>query len=286
MKNKAIVIASAFACVLLTLSFAPVVSAQGAGSLVDVLKTAASSEINGTVKVSEEKSPRAMGDDMALRGVGAMDGGPQLFTESLQINLNEGAMSASTSSSLPKIQIFRDGDKRLNSVTYSDEMVGVDATADAIAKALDLNALVEQIESAEEISEKDVDGAMQYRVAIDADYFKAEEKLKIGGVIERKKARIGQRNLGESVIASTLIATMDASGELKTLTVEAQYNDPMGGLIERAMKNRGRGGQARKEDFENSNTLGRKVIVTFTVTDDENSEAKAFATEAVELLGE
>ena len=284
MQIKAIAIALTLA--LSTFCSAPAVSAQGSGSLIEVLQTAAASEFNGTVQISEEESPRARkGDFRAFGKIGGAMTGPALFKDSLQVNLSENAMSACTSSSsLPKIKIYGEGDKRLYSVTASEETISFAATANAIMKAADFKALLKEVESAGEIEEKDADGGLQYRVKLGADYMKPKNRI----VQPPIRGRVNPRGMpAEAILNGLLIATMDAGGELKTLAIETQYNDPMGGIIKKAMKNGGAAKQiVGRDDFEKSDVPGRKMIVTFTLTDDENDEAKAFAEEAAKLLSE
>ena len=171
MQVKTIVIASAI--FLSSFNFAVVASAQESKTLVDVLNTAASSELNGTVQVTEVKAENPTGAKLVLKG-GGQDTGA-LFTESMQVNLNNGAMSACTTE-LPMIKIFRDGDKQLNSVTFLEKPVFVDTTADAILRAIDFKTLIEEVEGADEVSEKEVDGKKQYTVMLNRDYFTPKKK--------------------------------------------------------------------------------------------------------------
>ena len=274
MQIKAIAIASAF--VLSTLSLATV-SAQESDALVKVLETAASSELTGTVQIEEEKSESALaGAKIVLRGGGQDDGA--LITDAMQVCLSNGAMSACTSE-LPMVKIFRDGDKKLDSVTFSEKLVSVDTTANAILKAIDFKTLIEEVKSAGKVSETKTDGGTQYSVTLDNDYFKAEESEDGPQGMEAMRAKM----LSESVMEGVLTATTNSGGELESLTLVSQYNDPMS-VIAKAMKNGGGNKAINPEDLANNSTPGRKVTVTFKATGEDSAEAKAFATEAGKLL--
>ena len=276
MQVKTIVIASAI--FLSSFNFAVVASAQESKTLVDVLNTAASSELNGTVQVTEVKAENPTGAKLVLKG-GGQDTGA-LFTESMQVNLNNGAMSACTTE-LPMIKIFRDGDKQLNSVTFLEKPVFVDTTADAILRAIDFKTLIEEVEGADEVSEKEVDGKKQYTVMLNRDYFTPKKKE---GEVDPLMA-LRAKMMSESVLEGKLIATVNSGGQLETLTLDAQYNDPLS-VIAKAMKNGGGQKAISPEDLANDDTPGRKVTVEFTVTNEDNAESKAFATEAAKMLSE
>ena len=91
--------------------------------------------------------------------------------------------------------------------------------------------------------------------------------------------------MSESVLEGKLIATVNSGGQLETLTLDAQYNDPLS-VIAKAMKNGGGQKAISPEDLANDDTPGRKVTVEFTVTNEDNAESKAFATEAAKMLSE
>ena len=277
MQIKSFVIASAF--ILSTLNLTQIVFAQESDALVKALETAAASELNGTVKISEDKPDTDMGDaKIVLRGGGPDTGA--LFTELMQINMDKGVMSACTTA-LPVIKLFRDGEKQLNSVTFADKPVSIDTTANAICKAVDFESLIAEVKNADKVDQTKVDGGLQYRVALDADYFEPEVKDDEAGGVAAMQAKM----LRESVLDGTLMAATNSSGELQSLTLEVQYNDPMS-VIREAIKNGDGKTSLNPADLADNDTPGRKVTITFTVSDDDTSAAKAFASEAAKLLGE
>lgn len=259
-------------------------SAQDSKGLLEVLQKAQGDALNGKAKISEKKPESAkggMGVQVKIDVMGGSGLESVFFTGEVDVHSSGGAIAAVSSGGLPQIQLYRGGSKDLVRQTYSDSPVDAEDMMDILAKSIDLKLLADEVKRAKRVRNKQVNGENQYRVTLSDKYF----KKKIGGNDQMGGMAAQAAMLSEAVLEGVLVVNANADGNLKSLTLEIQYNDPMAGLFDSAMMGAGGGGafQFQPSDMKKSDKPGRKVVVEFTVGD-ESKAAKAFAEEAKKLL--
>ena len=254
-------------------------------SLVKVLEAAKEATLRGSIEISKENPP-AKGNQNGLVGravriqvMGVGGGSTRLFTGSLDVFVDDGAIAAATLSGLPQVKVYSKGDQKLISQVYSKSTKDFGQAMELMVLAFDFDSLIEEVNRAKLVRSKDLEGGKQFRVTLASEAFEKEETAAGPG----RAAMLARSMVQESILEGVLVADTDSSGELKKMSLEFQYNNPVSSLIRMG----GQGPAAMQlnlGDIKKNTELGHKITVVFIPNADQGKTAEAFAAEAVVLL--
>lgn len=278
MKNKFLPTALVAVVVFGTSTFAQ--ESHDSQHLFELLQSAQATVTTGTVKLSEEKPDSPFGGVFGAQ-ITVMGGGSaaEPYLGELDVFRRDGALAAVSTGGLPQLKVYRKGGENLVRQTYKKSPVDAKNMINLLAKATDFELLAKKVKQAKRVRSKDNNGAKQYRVTVDAEYFEPDEDENDGHM-----GRIPKTSMfNEAVLEGILIVNADEDGGLKSLELKIQYNDPMAGVFEQAFQGGGGPIEIGPGNMKKSDKPGRKMTVTFTVSE-ESKAAKAFAQEAQRLL--
>lgn len=275
--------------ILLLLCGSSTLVAQDAEGLQKALKKLEGSEVSFRGQIAEEQ-PEGNGGlggllggggggvQIEIAGLGSVGNGSAGFEGELEVFVNEeGAVASASTGDLPHIKTYGMGDEKLFSQMHNGPQVDVASVGSLLALTTDFQSLGEEVGHVKVRSKSTSDG-WEYRATIDGEYFQPDAGQ--GNQIQQVLS-----GMNSKVVEGVLEVVVGADGDVKKMSFELMYNDPMGAMIEEAMKGgggaqiQGLGDLAAAEDSE-----GKTVTIEFEFDGSVSETAKAFAEEATELL--
>lgn len=277
---------------LSTLVLVGTATAQDSGELVSALTKAKAKSLNGVAAVTEESPEQqknsVFGNAMVMvNGMRGGGGAGAAFEGELEVFVNDGAIAAASVGKLPMVKVYKQGSKTLFSQVHDGNSVDTSSLALLLSRALNMDTLISEIERASRVRSKEIDGGKSYRVTIEGDYFDQDADGDDSDDPMAQAQKMAMSGMQQSIIEGVLSVQVDDAGELKSLQLEVQYNNPMADIMTQAMKGGARAQvkiQGLTVGGKPSTTPGKKVTLKFEVSDQESSAAQAFAKEASELL--
>lgn len=263
-----------------------VAQAQDSSSgLLEVLGKAKAATLNGSASISEEKPQAGIMGGAAMAVVVGRSGGAKAspFKGEVEVFVKDGAITAASYGDLPRVKIYQKDGKQLFSQLHSNKPVDTKSLAILLSRALDMDSLMAEVKRAKRVRTKVIEDGINYRVTIDGDYFDQKADEDDGG--PRAQVAMVMSSMSASVLEGVLSVDVNGVGELTTLTLEVQYNDPMADMIAKALKGGGEIQISGPDDLaKKSTTPGKKITLNFAVSDTQSEAAQAFAKEAAQAL--
>lgn len=262
--------------------------AQEATDLQNALKKLVGAESSFRGNISEEQPEGndpfggllggAGGVQIEIAGMGAVGSGGAGFQGDLEVFVGEdGSVASASTGDLPMIKTYAHGDKRLFNQIHDGKSTNAVNVGKLLSLTTDFESLSEEMEHVKVRSESTSDG-WKYRATIDGDYFQPNAGQ--GNQIQQMMSDINSK-----VVEGILEVVVGSEGDVKSMSYELLYNDPMGAMIEEAMKGGGGAQIQGLADLEAAaDSEGKTVTVEFKFDGTESENAQAFSKQASELL--
>ena len=159
---------------------------QESKGLVAALESASGQSLRGNVAITKEdaaaegKNARAR---VQVQVMGMNSGGSDMFTGDLEVFVADGAIAAATTSGLPQVKVYSDGDQKLISQMYSKKPKNFGKATDLLGMASDFESLIKEVKDAKLVRAKDIDGGKQYRVTLDSEAFAGQTMEDIAEIL-------------------------------------------------------------------------------------------------------
>lgn len=213
-----------------------------------------------------------------IGGIGQIGGDAESFEGELEIYVAEdGSVASASTGGFPEVKIYSDGDNHLFRQTHDGKSTNIKGIGELLDVTTNFQSLVKELDEVKVRSESTSDG-WKYRATIDGEFF--EPDMGQGNQVLQIISDINAK-----IVEGVLEVVVDNEGNIRTMSYELLYNDPMGAMIEDAMEN---GGGAQIQGLgdlaDAADSEGKTVTIEFRFDGAPCELAKAFSKEARELL--